>query len=58
MLFGKLLEPLKLRPGTVPGISLCFNDKDPDEERYFMTFGENIGNVKNPSLFQKVIPLE
>jgi len=51
----KLLEPLKLRPGTVLGISLCFNDKDPDEERYFMTFGEGIGNVKNPSLFQKVI---
>lgn len=50
----RLLSPLKLREGTVFGLAFCFNDEDPGEKRYFMSYGLGIAEVKCPGKFKKV----
>ncbi len=51
----RLVSPLKLREGSVFGLSLCFNDEDPGESRYHMNWGGGIGDLKCPARFRKVM---
>ena len=54
----KLLAPLKLKPGTVFGAALCFNDADEGKVRRYMTFGGGIADRKCPALFHKAVLAE
>lgn len=54
----QMLTPLKLREKTVFALALCFNDKDTGEARYHLNFGNGIGEVKNPALFEKMVLVE
>lgn len=54
----KLLAPLKLKPGTVFGAALCFNDADEGKVRRYMTFGGGIADRKCPALFRKAVLAE
>jgi len=51
----QLLGPLKIKENVTFGLSLCFNDEDPNESRYYMNFGGGIGNIKCPALFKKML---
>lgn len=50
-----LLEPLKLKEGTVFGLAFCINDLDPEKSRRSMNFGGGIVDIKCPGRFIKMV---
>ncbi len=50
-----LLQPFKLKEGSIFGFALCINDLDPGKPRRTMNFGNGIADVKCPGQFIKMI---
>ena len=49
------LAPLRLRTGTVFGMDMCLNDRDPGEARYYMCMSSGLAQAKLPALFKKAV---
>ena len=49
------LAPLRFREGTVFGMDMCINDRDPGEARYYMCMSSGLAQAKLPALFKKAV---